>query len=121
VIKNFLFRSWYSLLLLVLFAVYILIHKELIVEYHCPFHAVTGLYCPGCGGLRALNSLANADFMAALQYNPLIVIMLPLLLLGMNNRMREKIITTEVIKTKVPLIVLVAVITFGILRNVFLL
>lgn len=91
------------------------------VEYHCPFHAVTGLYCPGCGGLRAINSLMDAEFMAALKYNPLIVIMLPLLLLGMNNRMREKITTTEAIKTKFPLIVLVTVMTFGILRNVFLL
>ena len=27
----------------------------------CPFHAVTGLWCPGCGGLRAVHDLTHGS------------------------------------------------------------
>jgi len=37
----------------------------------CPFHEVTGLNCPGCGGTRAVMSLLRPDFFRALYYNPL--------------------------------------------------
>ena len=40
----------------------------------CPFLAVTGYYCPGCGSLRALHDLAHGDVAAALARNPLTVL-----------------------------------------------
>lgn len=43
----------------------------------CPFHALTGLYCPGCGSLRGLHQLLHGHLAAALGFNPLMVIMLP--------------------------------------------
>jgi len=45
----------------------------------CVFHAVTGLYCPGCGSLRALHQLLHGHLLAALDFNPLMVLMLPVL------------------------------------------
>ncbi|MEW5722540.1 MAG: DUF2752 domain-containing protein, partial [Thermodesulfobacteriota bacterium] len=30
----------------------------------CPFHALTGLYCPGCGTLRGLNQLLHGHLLA---------------------------------------------------------
>lgn len=44
----------------------------------CPFLMLTGLYCPGCGGLRAVYALAHGDPVTALGLNPLIVAMVPL-------------------------------------------
>ncbi|BDD80445.1 hypothetical protein TPB0596_02080 [Tsukamurella pulmonis] len=38
----------------------------------CPLFAATGVYCPGCGGLRAVNDVTNGDFLAALSSNALI-------------------------------------------------
>jgi len=38
----------------------------------CPLYAATGLYCPACGGLRAVNDVTNGDFLAALGSNALI-------------------------------------------------
>lgn len=35
----------------------------------CPFHRVTGLDCPGCGGTRAVDLLAHGDVVAALRSN----------------------------------------------------
>ena len=45
----------------------------------CPFRAVTGLYCPGCGSLRALHALAHGDLLGALARNPLMVAAVPVL------------------------------------------
>jgi hypothetical protein len=46
----------------------------------CPFLAVTGWFCPGCGSLRALHALAHGDLRAALAHNPLLVLTVPALL-----------------------------------------
>jgi hypothetical protein len=45
----------------------------------CPWHALTGLWCPGCGGLRAANDLVTGDVVAALGSNALMVALLPAL------------------------------------------
>ena len=44
----------------------------------CPFLALTGFYCPGCGTLRALHQLTLGHPVAALDLNPLMVLLLPL-------------------------------------------
>jgi len=45
----------------------------------CPFHAITGLFCPGCGITRALHALVHFDLVRALAMNALVVLSLPLL------------------------------------------
>lgn len=45
----------------------------------CPFLAVTGLFCPGCGSLRAVHALAHGEVGAAAGLNILTVLaILPL-------------------------------------------
>ena len=43
----------------------------------CLFHQMTGLDCPGCGSLRALHQLSHGHLVAALRFNPLLVLLLP--------------------------------------------
>lgn len=45
----------------------------------CPFRALTGCYCPGCGTLRAIHALAHGHLGGALAFNALTVAMLPVL------------------------------------------
>lgn len=45
----------------------------------CPLYTTTGLYCPGCGGTRALGRLLHFDLPSALHDNPLLVVAAPLL------------------------------------------
>lgn len=45
----------------------------------CPWLVLTGTYCPGCGGLRAVNDLTRGDLRAAASSNLLFVGALPLL------------------------------------------
>jgi Protein of unknown function (DUF2752) len=47
----------------------------------CPFLAVTGWYCPGCGALRAVHTLAHGDLVTALARNPFAVVAFGYLLL----------------------------------------
>ncbi len=43
----------------------------------CPFRAITGFACPGCGSLRTLHDLAHGHFITALTHNAMLVMMLP--------------------------------------------
>jgi hypothetical protein len=45
----------------------------------CPFHALTGLYCPGCGSLRTIHHLLHGHLQTAVGLNPLMVLSLPFL------------------------------------------
>jgi len=42
----------------------------------CPFLALTGWFCPGCGSLRMLHHLGEGDLVAAAGMNPLGLLML---------------------------------------------
>jgi hypothetical protein len=37
----------------------------------CPFHELTGLWCPICGSTRAASALAHGDVVATLRHNAL--------------------------------------------------
>jgi hypothetical protein len=52
----------------------------------CLFHKLTGLYCPGCGSLRALHQLLHGHLLTALSLNPLMVLMLPFLGYAFTSR-----------------------------------
>jgi hypothetical protein len=41
---------------------------------NCPFLAITGWYCPGCGALRAVHALGHGDLLTALARNPFAVV-----------------------------------------------
>ena len=45
----------------------------------CLFHVLTGLDCPGCGGLRAAHRLLHGDLAGAFAFNPLLVLLSPVL------------------------------------------
>lgn len=46
---------------------------EIISWYpECDFFSKTGLYCPGCGGTRAVKSLLRGDFIRSFLYHPFV-------------------------------------------------
>lgn len=80
--KNF-FPSGRTLFLWLLTALLLLLHffPSLLRLYPgCPLHRLTGLLCPGCGGLRALQLLSQGHPLKALRFNLLPVIILAFLL-----------------------------------------
>ena len=51
---------------------------------------LTGTYCPGCGGLRAVNDLTRGDVGAAASSNLLFVASIPLLVLWWGRTTRDR-------------------------------
>ena len=46
----------------------------------CPFYALTGHLCPGCGATRAVAELLHGHVAAALHFNAAVTLLLPALL-----------------------------------------
>ena len=56
----------------------------------CPWLLLTGTYCPGCGGLRAVNDLTRGDLTSALSSNVLFVGSIPLVVLLWARWLRDR-------------------------------
>ncbi len=80
----------------------------------CPFHALTGLLCPGCGATRALAALTHGDFAAAFHLNALVVTLLPVLVIYGFFRPS---LTPPRVPNAVPYTVLAATAAFTVARN----
>lgn len=52
----------------------------------CPTKMLSGLDCPGCGGLRATHDLAHGNIASAFDHNALFVVLVPFIVffLGRN-------------------------------------
>src|SRR5688572_9767890 len=84
----------------------------------CMLLSLTGLACPGCGGLRAVHQLLHGNFGAAIELNPLIVILLPVCCLAMGAYLIDSRRNHDLLRKPVWLWTLFAVgILFGIARN----
>jgi len=86
----------------------------------CPFLRLTGLPCPGCGGLRAVNLLTNGEPVAAVSSNLFAVVLVGVLAVAWlvwtvrRARGRDAAFLTLSARTIVLLGVVVAV--FGVVR-----
>jgi hypothetical protein len=86
----------------------------------CPFLALTGQLCPGCGSLRAIHALAQGDLSTAVGDNVLTVLaMLPLLVIWGRWVRRSWTGTRRTTVGSVPGLwaLLVVACVFAVLRN----
>ena len=51
----------------------------------CPLYALTGFYCPGCGGQRAVKALLRLEFAESLRCHPLVLLLFLYYLLYMGS------------------------------------
>ncbi|MEN6521001.1 MAG: DUF2752 domain-containing protein [Armatimonadota bacterium] len=84
----------------------------------CPFHALTGLYCPGCGSTRAMHQLLHVHILAALDLNPLMVISLPFLLYSSLKQAFMQSKPEQPVKAIWVWSIFVVIIIYGIMRNI---
>ena len=57
----------------------------------CAFLGLTGLYCPGCGTLRAVHELGHGDLLAALDLNALTTLLLLLTVVAWVTWVRTRL------------------------------
>jgi len=87
----------------------------------CPFHAVTGLLCPGCGSMRAAHYLMTGRPSTGLRYNPLVVLVLPLLVFSTVRWFGSVFIARDIPfpgQTTVYWTVLIVFLVFFVVRNI---
>lgn len=108
-----------SLLLLGLVIIYLILSKYLNIYIFCPFHKLTGFYCPGCGVTRMLFSLLTLDFYQAFRYNCLLFISLPFFLFFyINALLYPKKPLYQKIPSKIWYLIIIIFLIYGLLRNI---
>jgi hypothetical protein len=80
----------------------------------CPFKALTGLDCPGCGGLRMTHDLLNGDLGAAVVDNVFLLVALPALAVWLVVRWRRGVKLMPMAATAT---VIVAAVVWTVVRN----
>jgi hypothetical protein len=87
----------------------------------CPFHAITGLNCPGCGMTRGFNALFQGDILSAIHFNALIpffaflflYFVLSLLLIVLRGRG----LSWKMFSPTIVVLLLILTVAFGVVRN----
>lgn len=84
----------------------------------CPFHTITGLYCPGCGSQRALHNLLHFNPGGVISNNILVFPALMIILYhGLYSIIKPK--HTNILYLKnTPWIILIVILLFWVLRNI---
>lgn len=86
----------------------------------CPLFALTGLYCPGCGGTRAVYDLAHGNLASALAMNPLVTLAVPVLGLLWARwvlRVRGVVLRAWDMPTWGAVLLPAVIVAFSVLRN----
>ena len=87
----------------------------------CPFRALTGFTCPGCGTTRGLHQLLHGNLAAAFQLNPLLILSLPFLVYALvrytNTALRGQPIRKNTLQAKYIWALFGIVLFFWVIRN----
>lgn len=97
-------------------ALYIFSLVKYNVGIPCIFNKITGLYCPGCGGNRAITSFLHLNFYEAIRNNLIITLSIPLICIYFFIKYILK--KNIKISNKIWLIILIITFVFAILRNI---
>ena len=104
-------------------AAYLYFHDPREHPLPCFYLMLTGFYCPGCGAGRASYALLHGRFLEAFCWNPLMVVILPLLLLYLGARVLDWVITggdhvDDKVSIRFLVFLLAAVFLYWIARNI---
>lgn len=87
----------------------------------CPLYYWTGLYCPGCGSLRAIHHLLHGDLRAAWAMNPMTCLLLPFVGYALVSEAlahwRGRGLPQPFLPASAIRVLCAAIVLFGIVRN----
>jgi Protein of unknown function (DUF2752) len=83
----------------------------------CPFLALTGYYCPGCGSLRMVHALAHGHVAQGAGLNPLAFAVLPLLAWLWFRWAGGRSIPVRILRPPLVIAFAVVVVGYWVVRN----
>lgn len=107
---------------LALLAAYYCVVRFTDLGISCPFKALTGFRCPGCGISRMLIAMSKGDFSTAFDCNQVLFFMIPLLVICAVVRV---VFVPEFLSPKSKfyrystVCAIIVLLAFDVLRNVF--
>lgn len=107
-----------ALVIILYFIIKAVIWNSILV---CPFHSITGLYCPGCGGIRSISFLVQGNIPAALKCNLLVVLSLitfPVLLIFVSKKIKKALSYGSDFNIKTMVLILAITLIFTVIRNI---
>lgn len=111
-----------SIVLLICAVIYIVISFAG-VKIPCVFNRITGLKCPGCGNTRAVKALLRMDIRSAFAHNLLFPLELGYIawvyLKTCHNYIKNNSFSYRTPHPALDIIVLVIILLWGIVRNIF--
>lgn len=106
------------LLLLAGVTLYLYNPAEVFLGWICPFHALTGWDCPGCGSMRAVHQLLHGHFAEAFRLNPLPFLLIPLLLWSETTRALGRNRLDPLRRPWMGWVLMAVLVGYAVLRNV---
>lgn len=112
-------------IIVLLFSLIIILCAIFHISIPCPIYSTTGLHCPGCGVTRMLREIFKLNFYQAFRYNMLLFILMPFFMFYIINNIYCIITHKEnkALYKKIPInliyILIIILLLFGILRNIF--
>jgi hypothetical protein len=89
-------------------------HRPTFLFPACPLNALTGLLCPGCGGLRMTHDVLHGDLAAAVTDNVFALVGIPMLLAWiLVRKKRDQPWMTPIVGT----VIIVAAVAWTVVRN----
>ena len=104
-------------------AVVLFVYPPLEVGFYprCPLFLLTGIYCPGCGALRAAHALLHGHVLEALDFNVFFVLFLPFLAYAAASRIsaatRGRALPTVFLPSRAIWALFCVIVAFTVLRN----
>jgi hypothetical protein len=89
----------------------------------CILHRTTGLYCAGCGMTRAAYDLLHGEWLAAFRMNPLMVLLLPFVAVGLGLELLAWVRGPERptpqfrLHWRVTVVLVTVILVYGVVRN----
>ncbi len=110
-----------SILAIIAAVLYFLPPSETKLFPGCPWHMLTGTYCPGCGSVRGVTEIVNGNLFGLWNQNPLAMVLAPIIIYAAIRKVVEAVAAYQMPAILTPqwvyVVLLIMILAYWVLRN----